>query len=88
MSAITIEIPDEKYAALKCMAENEQLSIQEFTDRALSEAIDARRQLAYLKKRAEGANWEEFQRILDKVPDVPPIPGDELPEGYESPNKH
>ena len=33
--------------------------------------------------RAKRANLVDFDRIMAKVPDVPPLPGDELPEGYQ-----
>ena len=33
--------------------------------------------------RAKRANLADFDRIMAKVPDVPPMPGDELPEGYQ-----
>ena len=34
---------------------------------------------AEVEKRAARADWEAFGAILDKVPDVPPMSGDELP---------
>ncbi len=33
--------------------------------------------------RAKRADFAKFDRIMSRVPDVPPMPGDELPEGYE-----
>jgi hypothetical protein len=35
--------------------------------------------------RAARGNLADFDRILANVPDVPPMPGDELPPGYVSP---
>jgi len=37
-----------------------------------------------IETRAKRANLEDFDRIMAKVPNVPPMPGDELPEGYEA----
>lgn len=33
----------------------------------------------WLRERAARANREAFLAVLDKAPDVPPLPGDELP---------
>jgi hypothetical protein len=33
--------------------------------------------------RAKRADAATFDRIMARVPDVPPMPGDELPEGYQ-----
>jgi hypothetical protein len=38
-----------------------------------------------METRAKRANLAEFDRIMSKVPNVAPIPGDELPPGYHSP---
>jgi hypothetical protein len=38
-----------------------------------------------MEARAKRANLAEFDRIMDKVPEVPPLPGDELPPGYPPP---
>ena len=35
------------------------------------------------ESRARRVDYEAVDRILAKVPDVPPVPGDELPEDYE-----
>jgi hypothetical protein len=35
--------------------------------------------------RAKRADFAKFDRIMSRVPDVPPMPGDELPEGYQRP---
>lgn len=39
--------------------------------------------LAYLEERAKRGNGAGFDRILARVPDVPPVPGDEI-EGETS----
>jgi hypothetical protein len=38
-----------------------------------------------METRAKRADLAEFDRIMAKVPKVPPIPGDELPPGYRCP---
>lgn len=36
-----------------------------------------------LTARAGRVKWRTVDAILARVPDVPPMPGDELPEGYQ-----
>lgn len=86
MSAIQLEVDEAEFARVKRCADLEHVSVQEFVRRVV---LSAAGQLEYLQERAKGADWEDFQRIMAKVPDVPPMPGDELPEGWNSePNKH
>jgi hypothetical protein len=56
-------------------------------EEALKEAmrlwIDGRRQVAWLEEYAKGGSAAALDRILDWRNDPrPPLPGDELPEGY------
>ena len=36
----------------------------------------------FFARRSQGRTLDDLGRILDKVPDRPPEPGDELPEGW------
>ena len=37
----------------------------------------------YLRQRGRRASAEKFDAVLAKIPDAPPVAGDELPEGQE-----
>jgi hypothetical protein len=52
---------------------------------ALAAQIGAWRVRDDIAIRAACGNLADFDRILAKVPDVPPMPGDELPPGYVPP---
>lgn len=65
------------------MAAKDGYSMNQFLISAAAEKLAALNTVDYLRERAERADLDEFRRILDKVPSVPPDPGDELPEGYE-----
>lgn len=65
------------------LATRAKLTIEKLVARMLEEHICATEQLSYMERRALRGDLEEFARILAKVPDVPPMPGDELPEGYK-----
>lgn len=78
MSALNLRLPDSIHRHIKEIAKKEGVSINQFIATAVSEKISAIMTEEYLAKRAQRANHEEFKKILDSVPDRPPLPGDEL----------
>lgn len=55
------------------------MPIDQIVALALSAQVAAWQGSDDMVTRAKRADLKEFDRILDKVPDVPPVPGDELP---------
>ena len=83
MKTIQVKVPDYLAKLAAEMAEREQISLDQIVSLALSAQLAVWRIRDDIETRAKRANMEEFDRILAKVPNVPPMPGDELPEGYE-----
>jgi hypothetical protein len=54
-------------------------SPQELVERILEHDLHAAEEFEELKARAARGRIEDFDRIMAAVPDVPPMPGDELP---------
>ena len=54
---------------------------------ALSAQVEAWRIHDDMETRARRANPRHLETLLERVPDVPPLPGDELPEGYQRGNR-
>jgi hypothetical protein len=54
------------------------VSINQFIATAVAEKASAILTLAYLEQRAKRADRAAFDRILARVPDVPPASGDEI----------
>ena len=79
---IQIELPEEIRAPVRREAEEAGISIEEMVTRYVRERIEAQRQIAELRRRAERGKTVSLREVLDQVPDVPPMPGDELPEGW------
>lgn len=65
------------------MAEREKVIVDQIVALALSAQVEAWRIRDDMETRARRANPADFDALLAKVPDVPPLPGDELPEGYQ-----
>jgi hypothetical protein len=63
---------------MKDIARREGVSINQFISSAVAEKISAILTEEYLMIRAQRAKPEDLKKILDRVPDREPLPGDEL----------
>ncbi len=78
-SSITLNLPAALLAFVKEEAEKFDLSVEEW----LTRELDVQRKLqqetrVFFAERAQGADHEGWQAIMAKVPNAPPMPGDEL----------
>ena len=78
MSTLCLRLPDSIHRHIKEVAKKEGVSINQFISTAVTEKISALTTEDYLIKRAKRAKKGAFRRILDKVPDRKPLPGDKL----------
>ena len=78
MSALSLRLPDSIHRYIKEIAKREGVSINQFISSAVSEKISAIMTDELLKERKKKAKKGTFKKVLDKVPNRPPIPGDEL----------
>jgi uncharacterized protein (DUF1778 family) len=78
MSALSLRLPESIHRHIKEIAKKEGVSINQFISSAVAEKISAMLTEDYLKSRAKRARKRDFKKILDKVPDREPLPGDEL----------
>ncbi|MEW6160787.1 MAG: hypothetical protein AB1813_25440 [Verrucomicrobiota bacterium] len=83
MTKIEAKVPDYLAKLAAEVAEREKVTMDQIVALALSAQVEAWRIRDGMETRARRAKAEDFAILLDKVPDVPPMPGDELPEGYE-----
>ena len=78
MSALNLILPNSVHRHIKEIAAQDGVSINQFISSAVSEKISAIITENYLAQRASRADRTEFMKILDNVPERPPLPGDEL----------
>jgi len=83
MTKIEANVPDYLARQAKAAAEREQVPIDQIIALALSAQPAAWKGSDDIETRAKRGNLAEFDRVMAKVPNVPPIPGDELPPGYK-----
>ena len=79
MSDLRLRLPDSLHRKLREIAEKDDVSINQFIATAVAEKAAAYLTVEYLKERGRRGDAAVFDRLLARVPDVPPVEGDELP---------
>ena len=89
MSMLSLRLPDSLHRKVRELAAEESISINQFIATAVAEKLAALLTEEYLEERARRADPTAFDRILARVPDAPPMPGDEREPtaGDRQPNK-
>ena len=72
MSTLSIRIPDSVHETVKKLANEDNISINQFISSAVIEKITAMKPEDYLASRAANGNADAMKNILDLVPDVSP----------------
>ncbi|MEW6303204.1 MAG: hypothetical protein AB1705_07025 [Verrucomicrobiota bacterium] len=83
MTKIEANVPDYLAKQAFALAERENVPVDQIVALALSAQLAAWKGSDDMATRARRADSAKFDRIMSRVPDVPPMPGDELPEGYQ-----
>ena len=77
MSALSLRLPESIHRHIKEISRKEGVSINQFISSAVAEKISALMTEDYLEGRAKKAKQGEFRKLLAKVPNRKPLPGDE-----------
>ena len=78
MSTMSLRLPESLHEKVRELADREGISINQLVTTALAEKISALLTQEYLEARAARGSREKFLKILGRVPDADPDPGDEL----------
>lgn len=78
MKAIELNMLDDVYEKLEDLATHDHQSVNVFALRKLEEFARAFEDFRELERRAQRGNREKFKAAMAKVPNVPPVPGDEI----------
>lgn len=81
MSSLSVRLPDSLHRKIRELAERDDISINQFIATAVAEKAAALLTVDYLEERGRRADPRPLDRLLRRVPDVPPVPGDEIPRG-------
>jgi hypothetical protein len=77
MTTIQAQVPDPLAKQVEELAEQEKVSVDQLVSIALAYQVSAWRKRDAVRQRAKRGDWEKFDRVMRKVRDVPPLPGDE-----------
>jgi predicted transcriptional regulator len=80
MATLSIRLPDSLHRQLKGLAQKERVSINQLISTAVAEKMSALMTEDYLETLARQGNRDAFDRVLAKVPSVPPDPWDRWDE--------
>lgn len=78
MSSISLRLPESLHRQIREIAERENISINQLITTAVAEKVSALLTEEYLGERAARGSRRKFTRVLSKVKDRVPDPGDEL----------
>jgi predicted transcriptional regulator len=84
MATLSIRLPDSLHRQLKSLARKEKVSINQLVSTAVAEKMSALMTEDYLEALARRGSREAFERVLAKVPAVPPDPWDRWDEETSS----
>jgi hypothetical protein len=78
MSTMSVRLPESLHKKARELAEREGVSINQLVATALAEKLSALLTVDYLEERARRGSREKFDRVMAKVSNRKPEPGDEL----------
>jgi hypothetical protein len=78
MNSYPLQLSEELMAEVRRLAEENQTPIDQWLRVAIAERVEAERGLRLLKSYANQSDYDRFDQILARVPDVEPRLGDEL----------
>lgn len=79
MSTLSLRLPASLHHKVRELSERDEVSINQFIATAVAEKASALLTVEYLEARGQRGSRARFDRILARVPNVPPMAGDELP---------
>jgi hypothetical protein len=74
---IQVTLPDSLAAQARELANREHITVDALVASALTAQLDHTPQRPTIAERAARVNWEAVDAILARVPNAPPMPGDE-----------
>ncbi len=87
MSTLSLRLPASLHHKVRELSERDEVSINQFIATAVAEKAAALLTIEYLEARGRRGSRTQFDRILARVPNAPPMPGDELPNQPRQSNK-
>jgi hypothetical protein len=78
MSSYLLQLPEELMQEVQQLAAASQIPLEQWLIAAITQQLEVERSLSGLRQAAQIADYERFDQILARVPDIEPMLGDEL----------
>lgn len=79
MAVLSLRLSDSLHRRVRQVAQKDGISMNQFVATAVAEKLSSLDTVDYLRERAARADVNDFDRVLDMVPDVEPDVHDRLP---------
>lgn len=79
MANYALRIPESLFSYVRQVAEEEQVSMNQFFVTAIAEKVSALKTETYFRERQVRGDLAAFDTWLAASPEAPPLPGDKLP---------
>jgi len=80
MSTMSVRLPNSLHRQLRELAEREGVSMNQLISSAVGEKLASLLTVEYLRERGDRGSRSAYDRVLRRVPNVPPEEGDALPD--------
>jgi hypothetical protein len=78
MNLNSLELPNDLLEAARSIAAENQVSLEDWVSGAIAQRLEWEKTQQVFRGYGEKADFEVFDRVMARVPDVAPLPGDEL----------
>jgi hypothetical protein len=78
MKLNSMDLPDALFEEARIMAESAQVSLEEWISGAIVHKLEWEKTQRVFQQYAAKADFARFDALMARVPDVEPVPGDEL----------
>lgn len=79
MANYALRVPESLFSYVRQVAEEEQVSMNQFFVTAIAEKISALKTETFFRERQARGDLAAFDTWLSASPETPPLPGDEMP---------
>jgi hypothetical protein len=80
MSTMSLRLPDYLHNSIREIADKEHISVNQLVTTAIAEKVSALATERYLNEMSAIGSPDVFDAVMAKVPNRPPLPGDEIKE--------
>jgi hypothetical protein len=78
MNLDPLKLPHDLLEAARSIVAANQISLEDWVSGAIAQRLEWEKTQQVFQSYREKADFEQFDRIMERVPDVAPLPGDEL----------